>query len=61
MMRILLIDDDEQLMGVLANELIQQRYAVDITNTGAMGWEFILLFNCDLVLLDWVYGGSRKA
>ena len=52
MMRILLIDDDEQLMGVLANELIQQRYAVDITNTGAMGWEFILLFNCDLVLLD---------
>lgn len=53
-MRILLIDDDEQLMEVLASKLIEQRYAVDIANTGEMGWEFILLFDFDLVVLDWM-------
>lgn len=53
-MRILLIDDDEQLMEALANKLIEQRYAVDIANTGEMGWEFILLFSFDLVVLDWM-------
>lgn len=53
-MRILLIDDDEQLMEILANKLIEQHYAVDIANTGEMGWEFILLFNFDVVVLDWM-------
>jgi DNA-binding response OmpR family regulator len=53
-MRILLIDDDEQLMEVLASKLIEQRYAVDIANTGEMGWEFVLLFDFDLVVLDWM-------
>jgi DNA-binding response OmpR family regulator/HPt (histidine-containing phosphotransfer) domain-containing protein len=53
-MRILLIDDDEPLMEVLANKLIAQHYAVDIATDGEMGWEFILLFNYDLVLLDWM-------
>ncbi|HEY9769297.1 MAG TPA: response regulator [Coleofasciculaceae cyanobacterium] len=53
-MRILLIDDDEQLMEVLASKLIAQRYAVDIANTGEMGWEFVLLFDFDLVVLDWM-------
>ncbi|MEL6927217.1 MAG: response regulator [Cyanobacteria bacterium J06600_6] len=53
-MRILLVDDDEQLMEVLASKLVEQRYAVDIANTGEMGWEFVLLFNFDLVVLDWM-------
>ena len=53
-MRILLIDDDEELMEVLASKLIEQHYAVDIANTGSMGWEFILLFDYDLVVLDWM-------
>ena len=53
-MRILLIDDDEQLMEALASKLIEQRYAVDIANAGEMGREFILLFDCDLVVLDWM-------
>ncbi len=53
-MRILLIDDDEQLMEVLAESLIQQHYAVDIATDGEMGWEFITLFNYDLVVLDWM-------
>ena len=53
-MRILLIDDDEQLMEVLADKLIKQGYAVDIANTGEMGWEFVLLFDFDLVVLGWM-------
>ena len=53
-MRILLVDDDEQLMEALASKLIEQRYAVDIANTGEMGWEFVLLFDFDLVVLDWM-------
>lgn len=53
-MRILLVDDDEQLMEVLAERLIEQHYAVDIANTGEMGWEFVLIFNYDLVVLDWM-------
>ena len=53
-MRILLVDDDEQLMEVLADSLVRQHYAVDIADTGEMGWEFILLFNYDLVVLDWM-------
>jgi DNA-binding response OmpR family regulator len=53
-MRILLIDDDEQLMEILAQKLIEQHYAVDIANTGEMGLEFITLFNFDLVVLDWM-------
>ena len=53
-MRILLIDDDESLMEVLADNLIEQHYAVDIATDGEMGWEFILLFNYDLVVLDWM-------
>jgi DNA-binding response OmpR family regulator len=41
-------------MEILAQKLIEQHYAVDIANTGEMGWEFIALFNFDLVVLDWM-------
>lgn len=53
-MRILLVDDDESLMEVLAERLVHQQYAVDIATDGEMGWEFITLFDYDLVLLDWM-------
>ena len=41
-------------MNVLAHRLVQQRYAVDVADTGEMGWEFVLLFDYDLVVLDWM-------
>lgn len=53
-MRILLVDDDEQLMEALASKLVEQRYAVDIATTGEMSWEFMLLFDFDLIVLDWM-------
>lgn len=51
-MRILLVDDDELLMEALATDLIANHYAVDVATSGEMGWEFIRLFNYNLVVLD---------
>ncbi|MEM7062184.1 MAG: response regulator [Cyanobacteria bacterium P01_B01_bin.77] len=51
-MRILLVDDDEALMGTLANHLIHQRYAVDITTDGQGALGYLDLFSYDLVVLD---------
>ncbi|AFZ38128.1 multi-component transcriptional regulator, winged helix family (plasmid) [Stanieria cyanosphaera PCC 7437] len=51
-MRLLLVDDDEVLVDALANHLIAQRYAVDIATDGEEAWEYIALFNYDLVVLD---------
>ena len=51
-MRILLVDDDEALMGTLADHLIHQRYAVDITTDGRSAQGYLDMFNYDLVVLD---------
>ncbi|MBE9066872.1 response regulator [Leptolyngbya cf. ectocarpi LEGE 11479] len=51
-MRLLLIDDDEVLMEMLAGRLIKQRYAVDIASNGEIAQEFLDLFNYDLIVLD---------
>ncbi|MEM9483044.1 MAG: response regulator [Cyanobacteria bacterium P01_F01_bin.116] len=51
-MRILLVDDDEALMDTLANHLIHQRYAVDITTDGRSAQGYLDMFNYDLVVLD---------
>ncbi|NEQ52272.1 MAG: response regulator [Leptolyngbya sp. SIO3F4] len=51
-MRILLVDDDEALMDTLANHLIHQRYAVDITTDGQSAQGYLDMFSYDLVVLD---------
>ncbi|MEO0802899.1 MAG: response regulator [Cyanobacteria bacterium J06642_2] len=51
-MRLLLVDDDEPLMNALANELIQQRYAVDIALDSESCRDFLALFDYDLAVLD---------
>ncbi|MEL6331623.1 MAG: response regulator [Cyanobacteria bacterium J06633_23] len=51
-MRILLVDDDEVLMGTLADHLIHQRYAVDITTDGRSAQGYLDMFSYDLVVLD---------
>jgi len=53
-MRILLVDDDEQLMDILASQLLTERYAIDIATNGELGREFVRLFDYDLVVLDLV-------
>ncbi|MGD1863195.1 MAG: response regulator [Phormidesmis sp.] len=51
-MRILLVDDDEDLMESLAERLIQQRYAVDIAVDGSSAKTYVDLFDYDLIVLD---------
>ncbi|MEM1239070.1 MAG: response regulator [Cyanobacteria bacterium P01_H01_bin.26] len=51
-MRILLVDDDEALMDRLADHLIHQRYAVDITGDGSSAQGYLDMFSYDLVVLD---------
>ncbi|MGB3491654.1 MAG: response regulator [Elainellaceae cyanobacterium] len=53
-MRLLLVDDDEALMEILAENLIRQRYAVDIAVDGETAQEFLALFPYDLIVLDWL-------
>ncbi|MBT9313622.1 response regulator [Leptothoe kymatousa] len=51
-MRLLLIDDDEVLLGTLMERLIKQRYAVDIATDGATAKDFLDLFTYDVIILD---------
>ncbi|MEL7357617.1 MAG: response regulator [Cyanobacteria bacterium J06560_6] len=51
-MRILLVDDDENLMESLAERLIRQRYAVDIAVDGSSAATYVDLFEYDLIVLD---------
>ncbi len=51
-MRILLVDDDQYLAGVLRKNLAEQHYAVDVAMDGEAGWEYGSTFAYDLILLD---------
>jgi diguanylate cyclase (GGDEF)-like protein len=51
-MRILLVEDDENIVEVLMAMLFEQNYVVDVAQDGEAGWQFIEAFSYDLVLLD---------
>jgi DNA-binding response OmpR family regulator len=52
-MKILIVEDDEQLAGALTEVLIdKQHYIVDAVSDGEMGWEFIKAAVYDLIILD---------
>jgi DNA-binding response OmpR family regulator len=51
-MRILLVEDDENLAKALAAVLSKQNYLVDISQGGEIAWEMIHIIDYDLVLLD---------
>ncbi len=52
-MKILLVEDDEQLAAALVEVLIdKQHYTVDAVTDGEMGWEFIEATIYDLIILD---------
>ncbi|MGL5942646.1 MAG: response regulator transcription factor [Waterburya sp.] len=52
-MKILLVEDDEQLAAALTEVLIdRQNYTVDAVTDGEMGWEFIEATSYDLIILD---------
>jgi len=51
-MRILLVDDDESLMEVLAKRLAEHHYTVDCVADGEVGWAYGSTFDYDIILLD---------
>jgi len=51
-MRILIIDDDKNIVEVLTKLLLQQNYVVDVAEDGEVGWEFVESLQYDLILLD---------
>ena len=52
-MRILLVDDDENLIDVLPKMLGKQNYAIDAVTDGEQGWMYGSTYNYDLIILDW--------
>lgn len=53
LMKILLVEDDEQLAGALLEVLTDKHYyTVDTADDGETGWEFIEATAYDLVILD---------
>ncbi|HEY9657315.1 MAG TPA: response regulator transcription factor, partial [Allocoleopsis sp.] len=51
-MRILLVEDDENLAKALADILTKHNYLVDVSTDGEIAWEMIHVVDYDLVLLD---------
>jgi DNA-binding response OmpR family regulator len=51
-MRILLVEDDEVIIGVLEKALTRQHYSVDTATNGQMGWELVATYRYDLIILD---------
>jgi OmpR-family two-component system manganese-sensing response regulator len=53
-MRILLVDDEEELAEPLQRVLTNQGYVVDSANSGDRGWELSQIGEYDLLILDWM-------
>jgi len=53
-MRILLVDDEEELAEPLQRILTNQGYVVDSANSGDRGWELAQVGEYDLLILDWM-------
>jgi two-component system, OmpR family, response regulator len=51
-MRILLVEDDEQLATLVVKTLTQQNHVVDLAGNGEEGWDLLEVAPYDLVLLD---------
>lgn len=51
-MKILVVEDDEQLVDLLKVSLTAQHYSVDVASDGQEGWELVQSVNYDLVILD---------
>lgn len=53
-MKILCIEDDEELAKLLQRSLVKQHYQVELTTDGQMGWDLAETSAYDLILLDWM-------
>lgn len=53
MAKVLLIDDDEDLIDLVKDLFSFEHHAVEIARTGSLGLEKLQFFEYDLVVLDW--------
>ncbi|MBF2063123.1 MAG: response regulator [Calothrix sp. C42_A2020_038] len=51
-MRIIVVEDDDLIIGRLAKVLNEQHYTVDFAKDGEAAWELLDCFTYDLILLD---------
>lgn len=51
-MKILIVEDDERLSELIAEDLTDQNYTVETAEDGLYGWELASAFHYDLILLD---------
>ena len=58
MTRVLLVDDDERLAGVVDDWLTGESYAVEYANNGLEGWERAKANTHEVLILDWNMPGK---
>ncbi len=51
-MKILLVEDDENIVIPIEEDLDEQNYIVEVAYDGKTAWELIDVFDYDLILLD---------
>lgn len=51
-MKILIIEDDQLVADALVELLTRQTYAVEVAESGILGWELLIAYEYDLVILD---------
>ena len=56
-MRILLVEDEKKLCGLIARALKAERYAVDPALDGLQGWQMAEAYEYDLIILDLMLPG----
>ena len=51
-MKILLVEDDENIVIPVEEDLDERNYVVEVASDGKMAWELLDVFSYDLILLD---------
>ena len=60
-MRILLVEDEKKVADIIVRGLKAERFAVDVANDGASGWDLAAAYDYDLVILDLMLPGLSGA
>lgn len=56
-MRCLLVEDEKKVADFVARGLRAERFAIDVANDGAAGWDLVAQYDYDLIILDLMLPG----
>ena len=56
-MKILLVEDDDEFAELLQHVFSERNYLVERASAGKVGYEMAMIFEYDLILLDWTLPG----